>query len=316
MGGSTKTQTQQTSSNTIDPQQMAMYQANYNTAQGNANQVTAPYTGQLTAGFTPAQVQAQGILSGVATDPSFQTSANGATAGATGVLNSSPLTASDLQQYMNPYTNDVINTTNNQIGQQRQIAQNQDNQQATAAGAFGGSRSGVANALTNQYYDQDTAATDAQLNQANYTNAQNASLGAKNLTLNAANDTANLNNNAFNMAANQGGILSNVGAAQQNQQQTELSNAYQAYLTGKQLTIDQQNLLNSALGMIPIQQTTNSSGTQTQSTNPGIGGILGAAGGLALSAALPGSGALFGGSSLLGGLLGSGSSNDLTNGIG
>jgi hypothetical protein len=285
LSSSQKTQTQQQSANTIDPQQMAMYQANYKTAQGNAANLAQPYTGQLTAGFTPAQVQAQGILSGVATDPAYQQTANAATAGATGILNSNPLSAADLQQYMNPYTSNVIDTTNQQIGQQRQIAQNQANQQATAAGAFGGSRSGVANALTNQYYDQDTAATDAQLNQANFTQAQNASLAAKNLGLNAAATTANLNNNALGVATNQGGILSAVGDAQQQQQQTELSNAYQAWLMGKNLTLEQQNLLNSALGMIPVQQTVNSNGTSTTTSNGGLGGILGGLGSLAKGAA-------------------------------
>ena len=47
MGGSSSTQQtaqNQTQSNTIDPQEMAMFQANYNTAQGNAASLT-PYTG-------------------------------------------------------------------------------------------------------------------------------------------------------------------------------------------------------------------------------------------------------------------------------
>ena len=65
------------------------------------------------------------------------------------------------------------------------------------------------------------------------------------------------------MAAQQAGILGAVGDMQQQQQQAELSAAYQNWLTGKQLTLEQQNLLNAALGMIPVQETINSNGTTT-----------------------------------------------------
>lgn len=285
MGGSTKTQSQQTQSNTIDPQSMAMLQDNYSTAKQNGASIAQPYTGQLTAGFTPTQLQAQGVLSNVATDPSFGQIANAATTGAQGVLNSNPLTTADLQQYMNPYQSSVIDASVNENERARQIAQNQTNMQNTAGEAFGGSRSGVANALTNEAYDRNDQTNLASLNSANYTQAQNASLAAKNLALNAATTTSNLNNNALGVASTQGGILGAVGDAQQAQQQTALTNAYQAFLTGKQLTLDQQNILNSALGMIPVQQTVNSNGTQTQSTNPGLGGILSSLGQIGMSAA-------------------------------
>ena len=46
------------------------------------------------------------------------------------------------------------------------MAQVADSQAATAAGAFGGSRSGVSAALTNQLYDQDDQSNIAGLNQA------------------------------------------------------------------------------------------------------------------------------------------------------
>ena len=275
MSGGTKQSQQSTSSNTINPQSMAMLQGNYATAQGNAATVGQQYNGQLTAGFTPTQTQAQGILSNIATDPSYGSIANSATSGAQGVLNSNPLSAQDLQQYENPYQSSVIDASVAQNERAREIAQNQDNMQATAGNAFGGSRSGVANALTNEAYDRNDQTNLASLISANYTQAQQASLAAKNLTLNAASGVAGLNNNALGVATQQGGILSAVGDAQQQQQQTQLTNAYQAFLTGKQLTIDQQNLLNSALGLIPTQQTINSSGTSQTSTNPGLAGILG-----------------------------------------
>lgn len=320
MGSSSKTQKNSTSSNTINPQQMAMYQGNYNTAQQNAAQIGQPYTGQLTAGFTPAQVQAQGILSGVATNPQYQAQIGNAVSSLQGVLGNLPngdLANADLAAYENPYTKNVIDATMTQLAQQQGQQQVADNQAATAAHAFGGSRQGVADALTNQFYDQDRASTLANLNSANFTQAQAAKNQSFQNAINSgvlgnqtAGNIANLTNQNFAMAANQGALLANIGQQQQAQQQAELSNAYNNWLQGKQLTLDQQQLLNQALGMIPIEQTQNSKSTSETQQNPGAAGILGGLGSIALAAALPGSGAILGGlgggSSLLGGLFGGG----------
>lgn len=313
-GGSSQKQTQQsTSSNTIDPAQLALLQGNYAGAQTRASTLT-PYTGQLTAGFTPTQTQAQGILSGVATDPTYAANNNSAVNSVQGILGNpanttvtpQTLAGTDLSPYLNPYTNDVINNSISQNERARQIANVNDNQKATAAGAFGGDRSAVLNAQTNDAYDRNNQTNIAALNQANYQQAQagattdiNNNLNAQQSTINdtlagrtqqlgAAGDLVAANNNGLNLATQQGGILGAVGDAQQQQQQTELTNAYQAYMAGQQLTVTQQQLLNSALGLIPNQQTVNSSGSGTSqtTTNPGIAGILGGLGSLAQGAAM------------------------------
>lgn len=303
MGGSQETESHQVSSNTIDPAQMAQYNQNYADAKARAGTLT-PYTGPLTAGFNQNQLDAQGILKNIALDPRYLQSANGATAGAQGVLDSNPLTQADLQQYMNPFQSSVIDASVSENERARQIAQNQMNMQNAAGSAFGGSRSGVANALTNEAYDRNNQSNIANLNAANYTQAQNSSLAAKNLTLNAANNVANLNNNALGVATNQGGILSAIGDTQQAQSQRELTDAYNAYTQGQNLTLMQQQLLNQALGIIPIQQTQTSDGTTKTSSSPGIGGILGGIGSLAM--AIPGIG------SGLTGLLGKANPNTLS----
>lgn len=311
MASSQKQETHQVSSNTIDPKQMAQYQDNYATAQKNAAKLT-PYTGPLTAGFNQNQTDAQGILKNIALDPKYLQSANGATAGAQGVLDSNPLTAADLQQYMNPFQSSVIDASVNENERARQITQNQMNMQNSAGSAFGGSRSGVANALTNEAYDRNNQSNIANLNAANYSQAQNASLGAKNLTLNAANSVANLNNNALGVATNQGGILSAIGDTQQAQTQREFTDALNAYTQGQNLTLMQQQLLNQALGIIPVQQTTTSDGTSKTTSNPGAAGIMSALGGLALAGAT--GGASTGLTSLLGGGI-LGSANSMKNAL-
>jgi hypothetical protein len=325
MSGGQKVSTQGTSSNTINPQSMAMLQGNYNTAQQNAGTLTSGYSGQLTAPLNPTQVQAMGVLGNVAQNPAYQGNIAAATSAAQGILgspanptitpqtvNAQTVAGTDLSPYMNPYQNDVINSTMGQYNLMNQQQLNNTNQGSTAAGAFGGSRSGVADALTNQNDTTAEAPVLAGLNASNFTNAQNMAatdaatknamgqynatnnlnaqqntyantLANQNMGLTAANDVANLSAANLNAQTAQGGILSAVGQQQQNQQQQNqqqatLSNAYQAWLQGKQLTMDQQQMLNQALGLIPVQSTTNQSGTSSTTTNPGLAGILGAVG--------------------------------------
>lgn len=343
MSGSTT----QTSSNKIDPALMALYQQNYNTAQGIANRPYQPYTGELVAPFTQAQTQAQGLLGNIATGNIGDAALNSAASNAQGILGYTPqtiaapqvsaqqvsapqisasmLSGTDLTPYLNPYQNDVIASTLAQLNQARGLAQNQTNRQATAENAFGGSRSGVANALTNQYYDQDTANTLANLNAQNFSQAQtaaqsdiarllqaaqanqgagltasqanaanalsasnanagnalsaaqanqNAGLAAQTLGLNASSLLGNLSAQQLQQALAKAGALSSAGNQQQQQQQSVDQAAYQQFLNQWNYPLQQQDIRNQALGMIPIQQTT----TQTQTQNPGLLGILGGLG--------------------------------------
>ncbi len=89
-----------------------------------------------------------------------------------------------LGQLMNPYTQGVIGTNNNLWQQINQQTQNQVGQNATQAGAFGGSRQGVA-----------TGVALAQNN------------------LQQANQNANLLNNQYGQAINQAQGLAGLGFA-------------------------------------------------------------------------------------------------------
>jgi len=287
-----------------------------------------PYSGQITAGFAPAQTQAQGVLTGIASDPQYAANNNQAISGVQGVLgnqvngqvNAAPVNAStiagtDLSQYMNPFQSNVIDASVAQNERAREIAGVSDAQHAAAAGAFGGSRSGVLSAQTNEAYDRNNQTNIAALNSANYNQAQSAAatdaathnqvgefnsgqninaqqstignqIASNTQQLSAAGQLQTANNNALGTATTQAGILGAVGDAQQAQHQTELTNAYNAYTQGQQLTVAQQQLLNQALGLVPNQQTVNSSGTSdtTQKTTPGIGDILSGVGSLAQGA--------------------------------
>ena len=113
-----------------------------------------PYEGELIAGMTPMQMQA---LSGFgslntgqnafATAQDTQRALTGfaptamASQGAVGV---DTISAANLDPYMNPYVEGVIQAGQADIERQRQMASNTLGAEATAAGAFGGSRQGVA----------------------------------------------------------------------------------------------------------------------------------------------------------------------------
>lgn len=98
-------------------------------AQALANTPYQTYQGPLTAGPSDLQTQAfQGI--GSLSVP------NGGTYNPVG----SNFTSQQAQQYMNPYLEQALNPTLDEIRRQSQITQQQNNAKMTQAGAFGGSR--------------------------------------------------------------------------------------------------------------------------------------------------------------------------------
>jgi len=83
--------------------------------------------------------------------------------------------AGGIQTYMNPYTQEVIDRSMRDISTAQQQAMNQLGAQATAARAFGGSRQGVAEALTNQNFINQLATTASGLRQQGFQTALGAS---------------------------------------------------------------------------------------------------------------------------------------------
>ena len=81
-----------------------------------------------------------------------------------------------VNQYMNPYQQQVIDASLGDIERQRQQQQLRDRASAVAAKAFGGSRQGVAEALTNEAYQRTSANTAAQLRAQGFSQAQTIAL--------------------------------------------------------------------------------------------------------------------------------------------
>lgn len=97
-----------------------------------------------------------------------------------------PFTAQNIQEFQNPYEQQVIQGTLGDIEQARQMQALRDAQQATAAKAFGGSRYGVQAALTNQAALEQAAKTAAQMRQQGYGQAAQLAQAARGMNLQGA----------------------------------------------------------------------------------------------------------------------------------
>lgn len=111
-------------------------------------------------GYDPSQVSAQGVGTQFGYGP--QNVQAGSAAGG-------------INTYMNPYNQQVIDTTMADLERQRLMQQNQLGAQATAARAFGGSRQGIAEAETNRAFAQQGGQLAAQLRQQGFQTALGAS---------------------------------------------------------------------------------------------------------------------------------------------
>lgn len=121
-----------------------------------------------------------------------------------------------LDRFMNPFQKDVIDATTQNLERSRDQAITEGQAAATQAGAFGGSRHGVADALTNREFFDSLGATTAGLNAANFGQAQASRQSEVERNLNTAMFNRNMGqqNAQFRLgAANQLGQMGLAGDA-------------------------------------------------------------------------------------------------------
>jgi len=227
------------------------------------------------AGLTPQQTQAitQGQQGIGAYQPFLTAGGQNVTQGAstlgeaTGVLRnaatqtgqvSQPIGQTQIQNYMNPYTNLVIGQQLQEMGRQAQMQQQGLNAQAVRAGAFGGSRQGIAQQELNRNLMQLQNQAIAQAMQQNYGQALSTAQQQQQMGLAAAGQLGNLGQGIGSLGTQMGNMgvqqaalgqqaqtlgqndinfLYNLGAQQQKQQQavldaqraTAMQNAMQPY---------------------------------------------------------------------------------------
>jgi hypothetical protein len=171
-----------TSTSSIDPQIKEAFLANFQQAQGVAGALPV----QQFAGYNPMYQAGEEALVNTAlagpgitgTDLAAQMAAYG------GVYQPAQITAQQtnlgmtgpgsIGSYMNPYTSQVRTNALADLESARQTAIQQTGERATAARAFGGSRQGVAEALTNQGFAKQAANLGTTLNEQAFNQAMAA----------------------------------------------------------------------------------------------------------------------------------------------
>ena len=305
--------------NAVDPDIKQAFLANFQNAQGVASALPVQQfaglnpmyqageealvnTGLAGPGISGTDLAAQMAAYGGIYQPAMQT-AGQANLGMTG--------PGSIGSYMNPYTSQVRANALADLESARRSAIQQTGERATQARAFGGSRQGVAEALTNAGFARQAGTLGTQLNENAFNNAvqlQAADL-ARQQAADAANQAAGLSGAELRLRG--AGQLGSLAA----QQQALRLGGAQAVMGagGARQALDQQqmdairNIGLQRLGIVQSSlgaQPANLGGTVSTPmySNPASGALGGALAGAQLGSAIPGVGTAIGAG--VGGLLG------------
>jgi len=308
-----------TSTSSIDPQVKEAFLANFEQAQNVAGALPV----QQIAGFNPLYQAGEEALVNTAlagpgitgTDLAAQMAAYGGMyqpqqigAQQTNLGMTGP---GSIASYMNPYTEAVRTNALADLEASRRAAIAQTGERATAARAFGGSRQGVAEALTNQGFAKQAANLGTTLNEQAFNQAmamQQADIGRRSAA-DIANQQAGLQGAQLRL-----GGASQLGSLAAQQQALRLGGA-QAVMGagGARQALDQQQadairniglqrlgVVQSSLGAQPANL--GMQATTPYSQNVGAGALGGALAGAQLGSVIPGIGTGIGAG--IGGILG------------
>lgn len=232
---------------------------NYEFAEKVAAKPYEEYTGQTVAGVSPTTQQAYDLFqSTLGTGNAQRTEASALMSKAGGGING--LNRGD---YMNPYIDSVVNTAMADLEQSRQKGLMANSDAAIAAKAFGGSRHGVVDAVTNAETNMKAGQLSAGLRKDAFDTASGLMQGdIENMLksgtglLGAADSMSEQRNKDFT------GLLG-IGASQQQQTQKELDDKYSRWQDKQNEDVNDLNLLLSALGMSPYGKTETANKTTT-----------------------------------------------------
>jgi hypothetical protein len=308
MGGSSTTNTNGSSQSINEIPQWVQNagQANYGLAQQVASQPLQQYQGQMVADVSPQMQQAWNLAAN--SGNVGQGAQNAAQAGFMTAENYQPqqvdpsqIANTNLQPYENPYTQDVINKTLPIMQQNLALSQNQQQNAANSANAYGGSRQAIQQGVTQAQGAMGMGQMAAQLNQANFAQAQaaagtdvasqnaaklanqQAGLTANQQQILAASGLGNLGQQQMQNNVAQYGMLTSAGAQQEQQQQNDINAQMAKFQQAWSYPQAQLGMMESSLGMTPYNTGTSGSSastSETQTSNPaaiatGAMGMLG-----------------------------------------
>lgn len=292
-------------------------QQNYQFAQQVADRPFQQYGGPLVAGQNATEQSAVPILqqgmagSGTAYDAASK--AIGGVAGytapqvagpaAVGNVTAGTLPTTDISKYLNPYTQNVVDTTLAGMDRASAGALQANDDASRSQGAWGGSRSGVQQAVLQSENIRNKAATEANLRSTAYTTAtgqaqadnqsvlqaalanqskdttanaqniqvgtanQNASLAGANLGLQAGTAMQGLGDSITNSAGKNSLLASQLGANARGVEQAGIDAAKGQFDERYNAPLTALNTRMAALGMSPYGKTTTSEGTSQGGTS-------------------------------------------------
>lgn len=204
--GSQKATTTATSA--PDPQAYALYQRLLGRAEDVSNTPYTAYSGDLVSPINAQQQLGIGSINALSPfyNQAMQLSSNIAT----------PLTAAEIQQYQDPFTQSVINTTQNQFSNANEEARQKLLGSAAAQGALGGNRVGVAEGELARQQQMAQAPVIAGLQSQGYNTGLNTALAMKELQSRGVQGMLSAGQGALGVA---GAQLGAGTVEQQNQQQ-------------------------------------------------------------------------------------------------
>jgi hypothetical protein len=247
-------------------------------------------TAQNGAGFGAMTTAADALTNSLSYKPDQVNAGPAVTAGS--------FTNANIGAYMNPYLDQVANRTMQGVERSRQIAQVNDASKMTAAGAFGNSRRGVVDSLTNEAYDRNAQDALAKLYAGGFDKATDLfttdsdraltadkfnatqSLDAQKANQRAGLDAADLGQRAAVNLSNVGKGQLDAGYAAGREMRgigSEIQDFSQAQLDAlRNLPIERRKMIQDALGL-NVGGGSGMTSTSTSSTGivPAVGSFLG-----------------------------------------
>lgn len=283
-----------TSTSKLDPTVEAAYKSLISQAQGIAgpNAQYQQYTGQMVAPLTSDQTSAIGQINaaqGLA-QPYYNTAAGLAAQGTT-ALSPQQFSASAVNQYMDPYVQQVVNATQANINASNQTQQSQLLGQAIQSGAspFGSDRAGIAAADLARQQDLASQQTISGLYSQGYQQAegefntqQQTALAAQQQNnanaLQGAQLYAGLGSTAEGTALQGASAQLQAGTLEQQQTQNTDTNAYNQFLQQTyypfQTTSYLSNIVEGLGNQFPTSSTQSSTPAQPSVAGQVAGGAL------------------------------------------
>ena len=266
------------------------------------------YGGERIAGFQPMQQQAFESAAGM--QPSQQVGLGSGIAGMAGLgalgtnyqgqnFRGGQFDTQAAQEYMNPYTQNVVDYQKSQALRDFQIAQPMRQAQAVQQGAFGGSRSAIVDAEAQRNLNSQLQGITATGQQAAFQNAQQqfntdqarrlqaqqmgeqsrqygAGLGMQGLQtgLQAAGQLGQLGQTEYGQKMGITGLQSQFGQQQQQQAQRPLDMAYQDFINQQNYPYKQLGFMSDMIRGLPLgQQSTQSVYQAPPSTLQTVGAL-------------------------------------------